>query len=71
MSCGKEEDARKKNFANVLNVKLNYRAKFQEIDGLLCCWVVINTWSFGELCLRFYEQFLKALIVVFFAAGNM
>ena len=43
MSWGKEEDARKKDFANVLNVKLNYRAKFQEIDGLLCCWVEINT----------------------------
>ena len=35
------EEKRKKDFANLLKVKLNSRVKFQEIDGLLCCWVEI------------------------------
>ena len=39
MLCEKEEEKKKRveeDFANVLNVKLNYPVKFQESDGLLC-----------------------------------
>ena len=50
----KEEEKRRedeKDFANDLNVKLNYPVKFEECDGLLCFWPrnkrlpMISSWS--------------------------